>query len=429
MNAPSITDYSSPARAWWLVAVLCFGGFISYMHRLVLGVLVDPMGADLAIDDTRVSLLQGAAFAIVYVFAGLPLGRLVDRVNRRAVLVAGATVWSAGTLLCGLAPGFWALFGARCVVGIGEAALAPAAASMIADSFRPEQRGTALGIFLTGMVIGGPAAIGIGGFLLGAAEAGSFNGWLLVGNAAPWRSVLILFGLSGLILPLLMLTLREPERREIGTEIALSRVLAWVIAARGWLLPLLVGMALLSVGDYGLLSWVPTALARAFAWPPDRIGLWFGVITTVTGMAGALLGGLLSDLFARRYGERTRLSLAMSAALAGVLGATLVGAGQPEMTLIGLGVWTLASAIGATSGIAALQVLVPGHLRGVSMSLVAFCNTLLGLGLGPTAVALVSGAYDGREAVNLAIASVVAPAALLAALLVLLARRRPLPVT
>lgn len=426
MNEHSASDYPPSAQAWWLVAVLCAAGFISYMHRLVLGVLVDPMGAELAIDDTRISFLQGAAFAIVYVFAGLPLGRLVDRVNRRNVLVTGATVWCTGTLLCGFAPDYWTLFAARCVVGIGEAALAPAAASMIADSFRPEQRGTALGIFLTGTVVGGPAAIGVGGFLLDAAESGSFRDWLIVGDATPWRSVLILFGLSGLILPILVLTLREPRRREAVSQIKLSEVLAWFVAARGLVLSLLVGMALLSVGDYGLLSWVPTALVRAFEWSPDRIGLWFGLITTVTGVTGALLGGFLSDVLARRHGEVARLSLAMGAALVGVVGASLVGAGRAETTLVGLGVWTLASSIGATSGITALQMLVPGHLRGISMSLVAFCNTLLGLGLGPTAVALMSAAYDGRSAVNLAIASVVTPAALLSALLVLLARRRPL---
>lgn len=425
MNMQQATEYPPSGQAWWLVAVLCAAGFISYAHRLVLGVLVDPMGADLAIDDTHVSLLQGAAFAIVYVFAGLPLGRLVDCLNRRNILVTGATVWCIGTLLCGFAPDFWSLFAARCVVGIGEAALAPAAASMIADSFRPEQRGMALGIFFTGMVVGGPAAIGVGGFLLNAAASGSFEDWLLVGDVAPWRGVLVLFGFSGLVLPLLVLTLREPKRRESVSHVDTSEVLAWFIAARALVVPLLVGMALLSVGDYGLLSWVPTALARAFEWSPDRIGLWFGLITTATGVTGALLGGWLSDVLARRHGESARLSVTMAAALVGVVGATLVGAGGVAMTLIGLGAWTLASGIGATSGTAALQMLVPGHLRGVSMSLVAFCNTLLGLGLGPTAVALMSAAYDGRAAINLAIASVVTPAALLAALLVVRARTRP----
>ena len=114
------------------------------MHRLVLGVLVQPLSHDLMLSDTQVSLLQGAAFAAIYVIAGLPLGRLADRGRRRDMVVVGSMVWSVGTLLCGFSPSFIWLFGARCIVGVGEATLAPAAASMIADAFKPHERGTAL---------------------------------------------------------------------------------------------------------------------------------------------------------------------------------------------------------------------------------------------------------------------------------------------
>src|SRR3546814_2259861 len=140
------------------------------MHRLVLGVLVGPVSADLALTDTEISLLQGAAFAIVQTFALPIFGRLADRGNRRNLIIWGSGLWSFGTLLCSLAPDFWTLFGARCIVGVGEATLAPAAASMISDSFAPHRRGTALGVFLTGTVLGGPAAIAVGGSLLRSEE-------------------------------------------------------------------------------------------------------------------------------------------------------------------------------------------------------------------------------------------------------------------
>src|SRR3546814_13312128 len=106
------------------------------MHRLVLGVLVGPVSADLALTDTEISLLQGAAFAIIYVFAGLPLGRLADRGNRRHFTIWGSGLWSFGTLLCRLAQDFWTLFGARSIGVVGEGTPAAAAASVLADITR-----------------------------------------------------------------------------------------------------------------------------------------------------------------------------------------------------------------------------------------------------------------------------------------------------
>ncbi len=408
------TLYPRRGQAWWMVTIFCFAGFISYTHRLILSVLVDPLQADLGIGDASISLLQGAAFAIIYVLAGLPLGRLADRARRRRVLIGGSLIWCIGSVLCGLAPGFWALFAARAVVGIGEAALAPAAASMIGDSFPPHQRGTAIGVFFMGMVVGGPAAIGIGGILLGAAQDGAFLAVPWLGTLAPWRIVLILIGVSGLLVPLLLLTVREPPRLEASVQAPLADVVARLASDRLILGSLLIAIALLSVGDYGLLSWVPSVLSRLFLWKPEQVGSAFGLITAAAGITGALLGGILSDLVSKRKGVRGRLGFCMVATLLAGIGALLIAASRPELVLLGLALWTLCSAVAATAGVAALQDIVPGDLRGIGMSLVAFCNTLLGLGMGPTAVALVTERGFGSPlAVGYAVACVVAPAAVL----------------
>jgi MFS family permease len=413
---PAQDHYPPSARAWWLVAILFVGGLISYMHRLALGVIVAPLGSDLGLTDPQISLLQGAAFALIYVLAGLPLGRLADRGYRRNLILGGSALWSLGTLLCALAPDFWTLFGARCVVGIGEATLAPAAASMIADSFPPHRRGIALGIFLTGTVLGGPAAIGIGGPLLSAAEGGAFAALPLLGGLAPWRIVLVIFALVSFALPLALLTVREPARLREG--VAESRTdLGWALSAWRLLLPLLLGVALLSIGDYGLFSWAPAAINREHGWSHVDIGVAFGLITSIAGVIGAFGGGVLSDLVARRWGDASRLGVTAVAALAGAAGAALFAAGSAHLALVGVCIWSLASAIGAVSGIAALQALVPPSLRGTGMSLVAFCNTLLGLGLGPTAVAMASDAIGTPSGTSLAIASVISIAALLSAVL------------
>jgi MFS family permease len=292
---------------------------------------------------------------------------------------------------------------------------------MIADAFKPHERGTALGIFLTGIVLGGPTAIWFGGYVLALADTGALTYWPVIGQLAGWRLVLVILALASLLFPLAMLGVREPLRRERPSleKFELSGAL------RTWklLMPLLLGIALLSVGDYGILSWAPTALIRAFSWPADRVGAAVGLVTAVAGVTGALLGGVLADAAARRAGELARLTVTATAAVFGLAGALMVMAPHPLVVLAGVGLWMLSSSIGATSGISVLQSLVPPGLRGTGMSLVAFCNTLLGLGLGPTAVARVSDAYGGPMGTSWAITMVVGPAATLSAILLATVRR------
>lgn len=109
---------------------------------------MDAIRADLHVSDTQMSLLPGIAFALVYSFAAVPLGRLADVLPRRVVIVGGIVTWSVATACCGLAPSFPALFAARVFVGLVEAALAPAALSMISDYFPPHRRAAATGVFL-----------------------------------------------------------------------------------------------------------------------------------------------------------------------------------------------------------------------------------------------------------------------------------------
>jgi len=408
----------SAARGWWMVAVFCLAGFVSYTDRLILSALVDPLRADLGISDAQVSLLQGFAFVLIYVLAGLPLGRMADRGRRRSLLLFGAVTWCLGTAYCGLAPGFWSLFAGRLIVGIGEAALAPAAISMLADAIPAQRRGTAVGIFMMGMVVGGPAAIGIGGILLGATQAGTLSSVPLLAGLAPWRVVLLLVGIAGLIVPLLFLTLREPVRTGAsGQSMRLSQVIAYFMRHWRLFVPLYLGMALLSIGDYGLLSWVPTSFSRRFAWPPERIGVLIGTITALAGVSGTVAAGLLSDAAARRGGTRARLRIVIAGAATAAFSAALVSMDHPGVVLAGLGLWTFASAVGAIGSIAALQEMVPNELRGIGMSILAFCNTLLGLGCGPTAVALITEGVFDDPAVGLAVSLVVVPAGAIACLL------------
>jgi MFS family permease len=415
--ASDATPYPARAAAWWAVAVFALAGLVAYTDRAVLSAIVDPMRRDLGISDTQVSLLQGAAFALVYVFAGLPFGRVADRAHRMRLIIAGVTVWCAGTVACGLAPGFSTLLGARVIVGIGEASLFPAAVSVISDSFPPQLRGAAVGIALAGVIVGGSAAAAIGGIVLGAAQHGAFANWPVIAGLAPWRTVLVLVGAGGLIVPLLCTTIREPVRREVSSErgASLRDVVALLASQRRFLVPLYIGMGLLSIGDYAVQLWGPSVLLRRFLFDPASMGAWFGGVTAIGGVLGAVIGGPASDVAQRRGGSSGRLAAIAGGAAVAAAGALLISAPVAGLALGGSGLWMFASTLAATAGITALGVVVPNDARGVSISLVAFCNTLLGLGIGPTIVALATEhVYHDPVAVGFAITTTVLPAALIA---------------
>jgi MFS family permease len=410
--------------AWRAVVTFAVAAIVSYTDRLILNLLVDPIRADLGISDTQVSLLQGAAFAVLYACAGLPLGRIADRWPRRNVIIAGILIWSCATVACGLAGDFPTLFVARIWVGIGEAALAPAAISMIADLFPPSRRGFAIGVFLTGMVVGGGAAISIGGALLSVIQDGAVANWPLVGALAPWRSVMVLVGLAGLPVAVAVITLREPARRKGEVLPSMLDSLRRLARDARVLAPIYGAAALISIGDYGFLGWMPSLLSRRYGWTPMETGAAIGVLLMATGAAGALLGGAFADRVQKKYGVTGRLRLALGTALLALTSVLLLLLDSSVAAILATATWSLAATSAGAISITALQDLVPNELRGLGTSLVAFGNTIVGLGLGPTLVALATErVYGDPRSLHLAIATAVVPATIAACFLLREARR------
>ncbi|MEA1672723.1 MFS transporter [Nitrospirillum sp. BR 11163] len=406
------TSYPPDAQAWWGVAVFSLAAIVSYTDRLILNQLVDPIRRDLRITDLQVSYLQGPAFALLYVFAGLVLGRLADRGNRRNLVLAGVATWSLGTIACAFSPTFWGLFAARLCVGIGEAALAPAVISLIADSVPPARRATAMGTFLMSCVIGTGAAITIGGVLLSAAEGGWFASLPVLGALSSWRLVLLLAGLPGILILALVATIREPARQGAAGKGSLRAGARHFLADRARLGPLYLGMGIVSIGDFAMFAWVPTLLSRRYGLGSAEIGGMMGTIVAVTGVIGSIATGVASDWAERRGGLPARLALAMAGAACTLPGVLLLLPGTAPLAVTGFTIWMLGTTIIGIAGVAALQELLPNELRGVGMSLTSFFNMALGLGLGPSLVALVTEhVYGDAAAVGWAIVTVALPAA------------------
>jgi MFS family permease len=360
---------------------------ISYSDRQVMSLVVDPIRKDLGIGDVQIGLLIGTAFAVIYGVAGVPLGYLADRTSRRNLIAIGMIVWSAATIYCGFAHSFHEMFGARVLVGLGEAVLSPAAVSLIGDLFPAQRRGAALGAYFTGVSIGIGSAVVIGGALLHGIDAGLITGTPL-GQLPPWRAVLVLIGAPGLVGAALMLTFREPVRQVSDIESAVQGADAPKDTDWWHLFPMFAVVAMAAFVDNAIAAWSPALMIRNFHKDPGHIGVTLGFVFMIGGAVGMMSGGVLSDRAQRRFGWSGRVYVCLAASLVVMPILFLLISTEVDMILIAILAVFFASAWITSSGLAAILDWVPNHRRGFATSIGFFFNVAVGLGFGPAAVAL-----------------------------------------
>ncbi len=405
-----------PSRryAWYVVAVLILAYTFSYIDRTILTLMVAPIRATLHISDVQLSLLHGLAFAVFYTLMGVPIGRLIDRRRRTHIVAAGIGIWSVMTALCGFARSFGLMFGARIGVGVGEAALSPAAYSMMADSFEGKRLVRALSVYQSAIYLGPAIATFVAGVMLQRLAPIDTG----LGHFEPWQLVFVIIGLPGLLVALLVMSLREPPR--LGTGAAepppsFAAVLAHMRArARAYGL-LIVGLCFQSVMWNGTTAWIPTHFMRAYAWTPSDVAIGYGPVIAIFGVTGTLAGGWLAGRF-REHGAidsniRVCVLAAATALPFGVL-APLMPTGGLSLALFAGFLFCGAMPYGAAA--AAFQEITPNRMRGQVSAIYLFWLNLAGIGIGPTIVALVTAhVYGGDAMVSRAIATVVAVAATL----------------
>ena len=414
------SGYPSRPYAWAVVAILIATAVLSYTDRQVLSLLVDPIRGELKISDAQVSLLLGTAFAVVYGIAGIPLGFLADRTSRRNLIFLGVLVWSAGTLGCGLAHTFGQLFSARIVVGLGEAVLSPAAISLISDYFPPSRRGTAVGLFLSGIAMGIGAAILIGGGVLHAVELGVLAGTPLATLPA-WRLVLLLIGAPGMIWSLVILAIREPARRVTENVIETPDRESPSTWAR--VIPIYIVVATASLVDNAVGAWAPSLLIRHFAKDPAQVGIQLGFLLTAGFGGGVLVGGWLAD----RGGWRYKLAVCLAAGLLILPVSFGFNAGEFNLVLGSVPVYFALSGMVTACGFSAILDVVPNRSRGLAMAISFFLNVAIGASAGPSAVTAASVQVGLGPALTLTVASGygLAAATLIASLFLFKEAQRP----
>ena len=402
--------YPSQIYAWYVVGILVLAYTFSFIDRQILSLLVGPIKRDLAISDTQMSLLQGFAFAAFYCVAGLPIGRLVDRYHRVNIIALGVFIWSLMTALCGTARSFLMLFFFRAGVGVGEAALSPAAYSIIADYFPPKRLGFALGVYGMGVYIGAGLALIIGAAVIALVSEGGSITLPLIGEIYAWQITFLVVGLPGILVALWIWTLREPVRRghvrqETGAdgvsrrvEVPVSEVFGYM--GKNWrtIVPLNFCYALSAMMAYGVAAWIPTLFVRTHGWTYPEAGFWYGIIIVIFGTSGVIAGGWAGDYLTGKGIRNGRMMVCAFTGLAAfpfTIAYPLID--DPWIALLLLCPSTFFATFTTGAGPSALQELMPNQMRGFASAILIFVVTIIGLGLGPTSIALVTDYVYGDE--------------------------------
>lgn len=375
-----------PTRTRIVLALLVAINVVAFVDRQLPFVLAESIRRDLTLDDTQIGLIGGLAFALFYAASILPLAALADHWSAKWVLVCCVAVWSATTALGGLASGFWQLAATRVGVAVGEAASTPASHVIISQTWPPQRRAFAIGIFSMGVPLGIMIGLGLGGWL---------------NDLASWRVALVLIGLPGLVLALAFAFVAPDTRRAahgadqtglIAGARRLFRQPSYVFLAAG--------ITVFGIGGYAVFAFAAPFLIRVQGLTATQAGLALGLLNGVAGVLGALGGGIATDWLARR--DR-RYALLLPAVGFGVTAPLLVAAWLAESgsaTLALLVVPALFNALYGAPCFATAQALAPPNARAAASAIPLLGQSLIGASLGPVLVGMISDALAPEHGVQ-----------------------------
>lgn len=412
MTMSAVASRSTSAYRAWVVAVVMVGFTLNFIDRQILTLLLQPLKAEFRISDAMLGLLSGAAFALLHTTLCIPIARLADRASRSRILALSIGVWSVATIACGAAQNVLQLALARVAVGVGEAGYTPTAISLISDLVRPERRATALGIAQVGIPLGI-----VGGLLVG--------GWGL--QHFGWRGAFVLAGVPGVVLAVVFwLTVREPPRSGHGAPSAPvpfrdALRLLWQNRAYRYIV---FANSAAAVCVYGVATWMPSFLIRAFALSAPSVGYLLAPALGVAGALGFVAGGVAGDALAARSGSRALWLCAGASVLAipCIFAATF--APTPGLAVAIYAVAYLLGLLYAAPTVALICGIVPADLRAQAIAVMLFAMNLLGLGLGPLLIGRMSDAFGASGTALGRALAVVSLCYLPAALCYVLAARR-----
>jgi len=392
-----VTDppWPNPLYAWYVVVVLFLAAIVSFVDRQIIALVVDDIKLDLGLTDLQIGLLQGPPFGIFYALMSIPIALAADRRNRRNIIVIGVTFWSMATAACGMAGTFWHLFLARVGVGVGEATLSPSAYSMISDYFPKQKLSLAMAVFTMGNLTGVGLAMVLGGALIvWLKDIGPVDVWLL-GTLKPWQFTFVIVAIPGLLLSLLMLTVREPVRRgrleaaaQQNNRQQLAEFWLFLKAHRRTFTTLFASFTVLVLIAYGNFAWMVVFFVRTFGWTAGEAGLIYGTVVLIFGTSGAFFGGWLANVLARRgYVDAPyRATLLCTIPLAPFAALTFLVAPDGWWAAALFAPWQFFGAVPAGLAGAAMMTITPNEMRAKISAVYLFFSNIIGISLGPTSV-------------------------------------------
>lgn len=381
-TAATLHSHSARARGW-VLALLTVIATVQFFDRALMVVVLEPIKHEFGLSDTQLGVLAGFSYAAAFALAGIPLGWLADRSNRRNLLASLVGLWSAMVALAAAAPGFGALIAARVGVGAADAGGQPCSVSMIADLYPRERRAGAVAVFYVGVPLGMA-----GGFMAGAMIAAAYG----------WRAGFYVAAALGLVLTLALLWVREPARG--ATEAAgaaapaqgapsLAQTAAFM-RGQASLVHVIAASVLVTASSSAMMSWIGALLVRSHGLSLQAVGLMTAICMGGFGALGTLIFGRLADrLGARDMRWQPRL-MAVAAAIIAVTGAAVCLA--PSTAAVAVALAVFAGCVAGLNGptYALSQSLVRVRMRGTSMAVLVVLLNLIGVGVGPTLAGVLS---------------------------------------
>lgn len=423
--------YPGRAVASQILFTLFLATVVSYMDRGIIALLIPDLKATFGLSDTEISIVQGMAFSVFFSLASIPVGHLVDRMNRRNLIIAGILFWSGATMACGLAETYPQLLIARACVGVGEASLIPAAYSIVADCFVSERRGRAMSLLVAAASLGGALSNLVGGLLLKAVSGSSHVVVPLLGELLVWRFVFVVFGSFGVVLTALLLAFREPQRQSGRSYVAASAKSGPSFLSFARRDPYLYGatfiiVALIFTTTTVTSIWIVVALTRVHHVDTATSGMLIGFTKLGSHVLGSLVGGAIGDMLSQTNGRYGRFNIwIMGMPLLALGGLLLVWPGTETAFVVGFWLIGIAGAAIAGASYPIIYDIVPAELRGQS---VAYCMTIANLvsfGIGPTLPALLNDrAFKDEAMIHWSLMIVTVGASLVAWIMIFSIRRR-----
>ena len=407
MEAPTVGDVEATAGvaqssqpwpkagvAWYAVCIFALVLMFGQLDQGVISLLIQPIKASWNLKDWQIGLLTGLAPSLFFVVIGIPLSRFVDTHTRKFVLAAGIGVCSIMTTLCGLAQSFWQLFILRVFVGGGTAVNGPGSYSMLADFFNRQRLPSAIYVLQVGFIVGTGAPLILGAYVLGLLHSTPDQHWMGL-TIHVWQMVFMAVGLPALIGALLLLTVPEPPRRG-GTQHggvqqaqSLWQIIGYLF--RHWPLyaPMFFGLAFSAMETYGTLQWRVPFLQRTYHWG-NEAGYVLGVANILFQFLGLLVGSWFTAWMAKKYDDANVRVVAIMYTLTPIF--AILGPLMPNAwaSVFCAGMTGLFGLAGASPQNAAIQSVTPNQMRGQVTALYLFIFTVIGQGLGPVFIGVVT---------------------------------------